>query len=89
MVPKLSKSFKKIVYGEGLISIRTEEKWFSRFKECKFDFKDSLLSGRLVLVHEDRFNEHNLDDLHPFIRDLVNECDDLMISSLDWQRQID
>lgn len=42
------------VYGDDLITDRKIQKWFSRFKEAKFELGESPLSDRPVLLDENQ-----------------------------------
>ena len=42
------------VYGDNVIIESTERKWFSRFKEDRFDISDTPRSGRSSGFDDDR-----------------------------------
>ena len=60
------------VYGDNAIGENTERKWFSRFKEDRFDISDTLRSGRPSRFDEDRLNTLIHNDPRQCTRELVN-----------------
>ena len=65
------------VYGDNVIGESTERKWFSRFKEDRFDITDTPRSGRHSWVDDDL--SHN--DPRQCTRELANvmNCDHSII----------
>ena len=45
------------IYGEGAVSVRTVQRWISRFKNGNFDLKDAARSGRPIELDEDRLDQ--------------------------------
>ena len=65
------------VYGENAIGESMARKWFSRFKEDRFDISDISRSGRPSRFDEDRLNTLIHNDPHQCTRELANvlNCD--------------
>ena len=64
------------MYGDNAIGESTARKWFSRFKEDRFDI-DTPRSGRLLGFGEDPLNTLTHNDARQCTRELVNvmNCD--------------
>ena len=62
------------VYGDNAICERTARKWFSRFKEDRFDISDNPHSGRPSGFDKERFNKLGLihNDPRQYTRELAN-----------------
>ena len=54
------------VYEDNVIGEITARKWFSRFKENRFDISDTPRPGRTSGFHEDRLNT--------LIRNVPRQC---------------
>lgn len=63
------------VYGEGAITERTSQKWFSRFRNSNFDMSDAPRSGRRSNFDEDRLNQLLQENSRQTTRELANEMD--------------
>ena len=65
------------VYGENAIGESTARKWFSRFKENRFNISDTPRSGRSSGFDEDRLNILIHNDPRQCTRELANvmNCD--------------
>ena len=65
------------VYGENAIGESTARKWFSRFKEDRFDISDTPRSERLSGFYEDCLNILIHNDPRQCTRELANvmNCD--------------
>ena len=44
------------VYGKGVVSVRTVQKWFEKFRSGKFSLIDEIRSGRPTDFDEDHLN---------------------------------
>ena len=60
------------VYGDNTIGESTARKWFSRFKEGRFDISGTLQSGRLSGFEEDRLNTLIHNEPRECTRELTN-----------------
>ena len=65
------------VYGDNAIGESAARKWFSRFKEDRFDISDTPRSGRPSGFDDDRLNTIIHNDPHQYTRELANvmNCD--------------
>ena len=65
------------VYEDNAIGRNTARKWFSRFKEDRFDISDIPRSGRPSGFYEDVLNTLIHNDVCQYTRDLANamNCD--------------
>lgn len=66
-----------VVYGDNAIGESTARKWFSRFKEGRFDMNDTARTGRPSGFDEDRLNMLIHNDPRQCTRELANamNCD--------------
>ena len=64
------------VYGNNAIVESTARKWFSRFKEVRFNISDNPRSGRLSGYDEDRLNEINPQS-STSVYSITGKCDEL------------
>ena len=69
------------MYGDNDIGESTARKWFSRFKEDRFDISDTPRSGRRSEFDEDRLNTLIHNDPLQCYRELANvmNCDHSII----------
>ena len=72
------------VYGDNAIGEITGRKWFSRFKEGRFDISDTPRSGRTSGFNEDRLNTLIHNDPRQCTRKLANmmNCDHSIVRHL-------
>ena len=72
--PKTAEAARKICaeYGDNAIGVSTARKYFSRFKEDRFDISDTARSGRPSVFDEDRLNTLIHNDPRPCIRELAS-----------------
>ena len=65
------------MFGDNVIRESIARKWFSRFKEDRFDISDSPCSGRSLEFHEDNSNTLIHNDPHECTLELadVMNCD--------------
>ena len=81
-----------VMYGDNSLGDSTPRKWFSRFKEDRFDISDTQRSGRLSEFDENRLNTLIHNNPRQCTRELVNvmKCDRSTIASCDiciqWAR---
>ena len=66
-----------VMFGDNVIGESMARKWFSRFKEDRFDISDTPRSRKLSEFDEDRLNTLIHNDPHQCTRELANviNCD--------------
>ena len=65
---------RRVVYGDNAIGESTARKWFSLFKEDRFDISDTPQSGRPSGFDEDRLNTL----IHNYPRQCTRELGNVM-----------
>jgi len=63
------------VYGDGAITERTPQKWFSRFRGGNFNLSDMEHTGRPVLFDEEHLNKLLWEDPQQTTRELAEQMD--------------
>ena len=63
------------MYEDNVIGESTARKWFSRFKEDRFDIRDTPRSGRPSVFGEDRLNTLIHNSPRQFARELENRSE--------------